>query len=110
MARVRSHWPGGQCLNKLKMLHAEREKKRCFEMVGVLVGAAVSALVSVANALVAGVPRQAWKLGKGGSSRGQGHVQARTKPFGRAHPMLLLQQHTVELALVDRNLALVWMW
>lgn len=43
----------------------------------VLTDATVPARVNAANALVAGVPRQAWKLGKSGSSRAKAMKQAR---------------------------------
>lgn len=45
--------------------------------------------MKAANALVAGAPRQSWKLGKSGSSRGQG-------------------QSCVELALVDKKFGAGW--
>lgn len=48
------------------------------DLARVLTDATVSVPANAANALVAGVPRQAWKLGKSGSSRAKATGQART--------------------------------
>jgi hypothetical protein len=77
----------------------------------VLTDATVTFMAEAANALVAGVPRQAWKLGKAARPRAYCILGRTGRPdqARRANTARSIVESSKDLALVDRNMALVWM-